>query len=513
MRRSWLASPRGYRRRWLRTDLLAGLTIWSVLVPESFACAQLAGVPPETGLYAMIPALLCHGVFGGPERVPVGPISVTAALSAVIVAPHVGGGAGFVALSAALALVAGCAGLVAGLARLGFAASLIAPPVLRGFTLGLVATVLVGQLPKLLGLPPVSGSVWNRCAWIAGHLGDIGRSSALLGGLALLALRAGRRRLPALPIAFIVVIVAVTVSRLWLLDTRGVEVVDPIDRGLPLPAWPAGIGTADLLELLGPGIAVLIVGLAEGMRSMKGAVPQPNRAVDPNRELVGIGLANLGSGVLSGMVVGGNPPTAAVSVRTRTRLGILVAAALAVLTVLFLAGLYERLPSAVLAALAMAVMIELADPAAARRMYLMWRQRRGRVYERSAAPDCAAAVATSLAVLALGVLPGLLAGLVLSTLLLARRARHCRSVEMQLWPRPDGVLLAQLRTGVCFANAEIFGHTLLHACTPHTRAVELDVARCPVFDTTAAETLVELSAELAWHGVAVRVVDGAPAPS
>lgn len=509
MRRPWLASPRGYRRRWLRTDVLAGLTIWAALVPESFACAEIAGVPPVAGLYAMLPALLCYALLGGSDRVPVGPISVTAALSAVIVAPHASGGGRFVALSAALALVAGCAGVVAGLARLGFAASLISPPVLRGFTVGLVLTVVVGQLPKLLGLPAISGSVWQRGEWVAGHLRDVGAPAAILGGVTLIVVFAGRRWAPAVPVACVVVTIGVAVSRLFLLDTRGVEVVDPIDRGLPRPAWPTGVGLTDLLELLGPAVAVLVVGLAEGMRSAKTAEPLRDREIDPNRELVGIGLANLGAGVLSGMVVGGNPPTTAVAARSRTRFSVLVAAALVVVTVLFLTGMYDRLPGTVLAAIAVAVVIELADVPGLRRLYRVWRQRRGRVYERAATVDCGAAVATLLAVLTLGVLPGLLVGLVISALLLACRARRCRSVALGLWPLPAGVLLARMESGVCFANAGLLRQLVGQACTPHTRMVVLDASSCPVFDTTAAETLGDLGDELAWRGIGLSVVTNA----
>ncbi|MGW4249202.1 SulP family inorganic anion transporter, partial [Nocardia sp. NPDC004722] len=354
MRGSWLASPRGYRRAWLGADVLAGVVIWALLVPESFACAQIAGVPPESGLYAMIPALLCYALLGRTNHVPVGPISVTAALSAAIVAPHVSGGGRFLALSAALALVAGCAGVLAGLARLGFAAALIAPPVLRGFTVGLVLTVLIGQLPTLLGLPDIVGGTWARCAWIAAHLHDIAWPSALFGIVALLAVLVGRRRFPTLPIAFAVVVAAVAVSRLWSFDTHGGQVVDPIDRGLPRPGWPSGIGTLDLLGLVGPALAVVVVGLAEGVHGAEAALPQRHREVDPNLELVGLGLANLGSGALSGMVVGGHAPTAAPT-GARTRLGVLVAAVLAVITVLLPGGLFERLPRPVLAAVAMAV--------------------------------------------------------------------------------------------------------------------------------------------------------------
>ncbi|MEU2940888.1 SulP family inorganic anion transporter [Nocardiopsis alba] len=153
---------RGYRRRWLRGDVIAGLTVWAVLVPESIAYATIAGVPPIIGLYAAPAALILYALLGSSRQLVVGPMSSTALLSAAVVASVVGGGGDPVATTAALALVAGVIALVAGLLRLGFVASFISEPVLKGFVIGLALTIIVGQLPKLTGTDGGDGEFLGR---------------------------------------------------------------------------------------------------------------------------------------------------------------------------------------------------------------------------------------------------------------------------------------------------------------------------------------------------------------
>ena len=158
--RNWpvFGSLQGYRRAWIRADVVAGLTVWAVLVPEALAYATIAGVPPVVGLYAAIPSLVLYAAAGSSRHLVVGPMSATAALSAATVAPFAGGDSAlYVALTAALAVVTGIAGLLAGLLRLGFIASFISEPVLKGFIVGLALTIMIGQVPKFFGVPKSEG--------------------------------------------------------------------------------------------------------------------------------------------------------------------------------------------------------------------------------------------------------------------------------------------------------------------------------------------------------------------
>ena len=155
----------GYRPLWIRADVIAGLTVWAVLVPEALAYATIAGVPPVVGLYAAIPSLVLYAAAGSSRHLVVGPMSATAALSAASVAPFAGGDqTQFIALTAALAIVTGILGLLAGLLRLGFIASFISEPVLKGFIVGLALTIVIGQVPKLFGIPKSVGDFFQQ-AW------------------------------------------------------------------------------------------------------------------------------------------------------------------------------------------------------------------------------------------------------------------------------------------------------------------------------------------------------------
>ena len=169
MARRWpgFGSLQGYQGAWLRPDVIAGLTVWAVLVPESLAYASVAGVPPVVGLYAAAPALIFYALLGSSRHLIVGPMSATAALSAAIIMPLAhGDSARYVALSTALAICTGVAGVLAALLRLGFVASFISEPVLKGFIVGLALTIIIGQVPKLLGVEKTPGNffeqLWGR---------------------------------------------------------------------------------------------------------------------------------------------------------------------------------------------------------------------------------------------------------------------------------------------------------------------------------------------------------------
>src|SRR4051812_42240670 len=199
-----------YRREWLRGDLIAGLTVWAVLVPEALAYATIAGVSPVVGLYAAPGALILYAAFGSSRHLVTGPMAATAALSAAAVGDLAAGGSNeFVELTVTLALVVGIMALVAGLLRLGFLASFISEPVLKGFIVGLALTIIVGQVPKLLGVPKTEGAFFEQLWGLLGHLGDID-GGTLLVGAASLALAIGlREAAPAVPGSLVAVLLGI----------------------------------------------------------------------------------------------------------------------------------------------------------------------------------------------------------------------------------------------------------------------------------------------------------------
>ncbi|MEV0355693.1 SulP family inorganic anion transporter [Nocardia sp. NPDC050697] len=511
----------GYRRSWLRPDLMAGITVWAVLVPEALAYAGIAGVDPVVGLYAAVPALLLYAAVGSSRHLVVGPMSATAALSAAIVAPIAGGDpARYLALTTAVALATGAVAVLAGLARLGFVAAFISEPVLKGFIVGLALTILIGQVPALLGIDGGHGNFFEKAAAVLGDLGELHAATAVLGGLSLAAVLALRRWLPRVPGSLLVVLAGI-VAATWLeLPGRGVEVVGHIDPGLPAPGLPQGLAVHDYLELLGPALGVVLIGFAEGLGAAKTYAARAGYRVDPNRELTGLGAANLGAGLCAGMVVNGSLSKTAVngSAGARSQASGLVVAVLTVLTLLFLTGLFQNLPETVLAAVVIAAVLELIDFPALAGFYRIWTRRLGALYGPAARVDFLAAAAALAGVLIFDTLPGLLIGVGVSVLLLLYRASrpHVATLARHdaLWldrarhpelPAPADAVVVRVEAGLFFANADWVADHIRALVTDRTRVVVLDAETSPFIDVTAARMLTELSAGLRRQGVALRV--------
>jgi sulfate permease, SulP family len=222
----WLTS---YRRGYLRPDALAGLTVWSIVVPQAVAYAQIAGLPPQAGLLAAPGALIGYALLGTSRSLVVGATSSTAALSAATVGSLAhGDAAAFAALSAALALVVAGVFALAGLMRFGGVADLISKPILTGFLFGLGLTIAVGQLPKLLGVPGGSGNFFPKLFDLIGDLGDTSGATLAVGAASVAALLLLRSRAPSLPSSLIVLVAAIAVSAAVGLSDHGVAVVGHI---------------------------------------------------------------------------------------------------------------------------------------------------------------------------------------------------------------------------------------------------------------------------------------------
>ncbi|WP_280232909.1 SulP family inorganic anion transporter [Nocardia cyriacigeorgica] len=513
--RPWpvFGSLQHYQRGWLRADVVAGLTVWAVLVPEALAYATIAGVPPVVGLYAAIPALVLYALAGSSRHLVVGPMSATAALSAAIIAPLAAGdGGNYVALSTALALATGIVGLIAGLIRLGFIASFISEPVLKGFIVGLALTIIIGQVPKLLGIDKTPGNFFEQAFGILRHLGDTQWRTLLIGALSLVIVLGLKRWLPLVPGSLLAVLLGIGAVTAFGLDEHGVEIVGPIDSGLPTVGMPDGIGIGELIDLLGPAVGVLLIGFAEGLGAAKTYAAKAGYTIDPNRELLGLGAANVGSGLGAGMVVNGSLSKTAVngSAGAKTQVSGLVVAVLVIVTLLLLTGLFENLPEATLAGVVIAAVIELVDIEALRRLYRVWTARLGSIYGHAARADFTAAIAAMAGVLIFDTLPGLLIGIGVSMLLLLYRASqpHVAALAKQgaLWvdtgrhpeleQRPD-LLVVRVEAGLFFANADFVEQQIASRCTDRTRLVILDAETSPFVDVSAASMLAELRDRLA----------------
>jgi sulfate permease, SulP family len=518
------SSLAGYRRGWLQGDGMAGLTVWAMLIPQALAYATIAGVSPVVGLYATPAALVLYAAFGSSRHLIVGPMSATAALSAAAVAELATQGSDrFAALTVTLAITTGIIGVIAGLARLGFVANFISEPVLKGFIIGLALTIIVGQLPKLFGIPKGSGDFFEQLWHLLGQL-DQTSGLTLLLGLVSLALILGLRRVaPMVPGSLVAVVFGILVVQLFGLDRHGAAIVGNIQPGLP-PLGLPDVATVDYLKLAPAAVGILLVGFAEGLGAAKTYAARQHSEVDTNRELLGVGAANLGAGLSSGMVVSGSLSKTAVNgaAGARTQLSGLVVAALTVVTLLTLTGLFQRLPQATLAAVVIAAVIELIDLPALAALYQVYTRRLGRYYGVAARPDFIAAVAALLGVLIFDTLPGLFIGIAISLLLLIYRASHphiavlgkvpgTRGQYGDLERHPDnqqlpGIVILRVESGLFFANADAVRQRVrAHAAQAGTKVIVLDAATAPSIDVTAVHMLAELTQSLEREGVRLLV--------
>jgi len=415
---------RAYDRSWLRGDVLAGLTVWAVLVPEALAYASIAGISPVIGLYAAPGALILYAALGSSRHLVVGPMAATAALSAAAVGELAAGGSdAFVQLTITLALVVGILSLAAGLLRLGFLASFISEPVFKGFIIGLALTIMVGQLPKLFGVEKIEGDFFEQLWGLLGELESTSGLTLLVGTASLVLVMGLRRVAPRAPASLVAVLAGIVAVALFDLDAHGVAIVGPVESGLPSLGLP-DVAAQSYLDLSAAAVGVMLIGFAEGLAAAKTFAAADHYEIDADRELIGVGAANLGAGLSSGMVVGGSLSKTAVNgaAGAHSQLSGLVVAGLTIVTLVFLTALFEDLPEATLAAIVIAAVIDLVDVAALLRLYRFHTSGAARVYAVAARPDFVAALAALVGVLVFDTLPGLFIGIGVSMVLLLYRA-------------------------------------------------------------------------------------------
>jgi high affinity sulfate transporter 1 len=503
----WL---RSYDRGWLSADVVAGVVIWSVVTPQAVAYAQIAGLPPEAGLMAAPVAMAAYAFLGTSRQLVVSATTATSAVSAATVGVLAGGDvARFAALSAAFALVVGVVLALGGWLRFGAVADLVSKPVMTGFLFGLGLVIALAQVPSLLGVAPGEGNFFPALVDVLGEAGELHGLTLAVGAASVAVLVLGRRFVPALPTTLLVLVVAIAVSGLAGFADRGVDVVGEIPRALPDPAVPR-LSADDFLALIAPALGVLVLS-AEAVGVARGLAVKHGYRVDPNRDLMAMGAANVLCGLSSGFVQsGGASQTAAADgAGGRSQLASLVAAGLLLLTGAFLAPLFENLPQATLAAIVVVAVAGFFDVAELRR-YVRVR--------RSAVVFSALALA---GVLVLGVLQGLIVAAGLSLVYVVRRlsrptvARLVRDPATGVWGHVDrhpdwqaaeGVVVIRCYSPLMYPNATaVKDHVLALAAAFPAHAVVLDLGATGDLDVQSADTVGELAGELGRQGVELRL--------
>lgn len=398
---SWLP---GYRRAWLARDVVAGVTVVALLVPEGMAYAQIAGLPPHTAFYAAPIGLLMYAMFGTSRQLVVAVSAAVATVSHTAVSAHAEPGTPeFVILTSALALLAGAVSVLAGLCRLGGIARLVSTSVMAGFVAGLSFIVAIRQVPKLLGVPSSDGNFWMRLYDVTRHLGGFHPATALVaaGCLALLALL--ERRLRRVPAALVVLIVAIVVSRLAGLEAIGVHVVGPLPTGLA-PLRVPDVNWLAYLGLLPVAVGLALFTFAEALGPAHAIAARHEYGIDLSQELVALGAANAGAGLFQAFPIGASLSKSAACDRAngQTQVAGLVAAAVTAMVAVFAAPLLYHVPQAALAAIVVVAVAGMVNVSYVRPLYAARRQ------------DFALAVLTFLGVLTLRPLWGLAVAVVAS---------------------------------------------------------------------------------------------------
>ncbi|MGK5113924.1 MULTISPECIES: SulP family inorganic anion transporter [unclassified Geodermatophilus] len=502
---------RGYRRSWLVKDLVAGVVLTALLVPQGMAYAELAGLPPITGLYTTITCLLGYAVFGPSRILVLGPDSSLGPMIAATILPLVaaGGDPGrAVALASMLALMVGIVMVAAGWAGLGFVADLLSRPTMIGYMNGLALTILVGQLPKLLGFSVDADGLLGEIAGFARGVtqGDVVPAAAAVGLGGVVVILAFQRWWPRVPAVLVMVVLAIAFTNLLDLEQHGVDLVGVLPQGFP-PLTVPDVAWSDLVPLAGGAVAIALVALADTISTASSFAERTGQDVRGNQEMIGIGTANLAAGLFQGFPVSTSGSRTAVAERAgaRSQLTGVTGAALILLMILLLPGLFRNLPQAALAAVVITACLSLADlPGTAR----LWHQRK---------VEFSLSIIAFAGVALLGVLPGIVIAVGLSILNVFRRAWRPYQTTLGLvdgvagyhdvrsYPqarRLPGLVIYRFDAPLLFANAKTFRDECrtLSRGEPPPRWIVVAAEPITDVDTTAADMLFDLDRLLDENG-------------
>ncbi|MGW1955864.1 SulP family inorganic anion transporter [Streptomyces sp. NPDC001920] len=500
----------GYRRSWLRGDVLAGVTVAAYLVPQVMAYAGVAGLPPVAGLWAILPALALYALLGSSRLLSVGPESTTALMTATVVGPLAAGDpARYATLAATLAIAVGLLCVLAWAARLGFVADLLSRPVLIGYMAGVALIMIVDQLPKLTGVPTTGSAFFAQLWSFVRHLSHVHMATALLAMVALGVLFTVARFCRAVPGPLLVVVFATAAVSLFDVDDQyGIKVIGDVPSGLPAVALP---DLTELPHLILPALGLLLVGYTDFILTARAFTTRDDKGpgLDANQEFLALGAANLGAGTLHGFPVSSSASRTALasSAGGHSQAYALVAGSAVLAVLLFLSPLLSRTPTAVLGALVVYAAVRMIDLTGFRRLASFRRR------ELLLALGCLAGVLT------LDILYGVLVAVGLSVAeLLTRVARPHDAVEglvpgvagmhdIDDYPQArtiPGLLVYRYDSPLFFANAEDFRRRALAAVDEQTEPVRWFVLNTEAnveVDITALDSVDELRRELAHRGI------------
>ena len=502
----WLT---GYEKSYLRPDLVAGITLAAYAIPVSLAYASLAGLPPQAGLYCYLAGGIVYAIFCTSKQVAVGPTSaISILIGSAIGAMAAGDAAHQWQLAMFTAILAGVIGVIAWMLKLGGIVSFVSATILSGFKVGAGLVIATTQLPKLFGISSGGSDFFTRIIELVRHLGDIHMPSLAIGLGCLALLYLGERFLPGRPVALGVVILSIVVMHLTPLEAMSVKIVGLIPSGLPQIGWPDA-RLRDTDGLLGLALACFLLSYIESISVARTFSLKHHYPIDPNQELLAIGVANFASGMASGYPLAGGMSQSAVNEKAgaRTPLALIFASFSIGIVLLFLTGLMSKLPQPVLAAVVLMAVKDLI------------RFKELRHYQRVSKLEFNVAMAAVVGVLLFGILKGILLAAIFSILLLLKQASRPRIAvlgrfpgtnrfgEISRYPEAEltpGVMALRVEAAFLYFNSQNILEEIVRLAgeqqPPVTRVV-LDLSTSPNVDLAGARMLSELHDRLDESGV------------
>jgi high affinity sulfate transporter 1 len=495
-------------------DVTAGVVLTTLLVPQGMAYAELAGLPPITGLYTSILCLLGYAVFGPSRILVLGPDSSLGPMIAATILPLIASGGDqkrAIALASMLALMVGAVMIVGAFAKIGFIANLLSKPTMIGYLNGLALTILVGQLPKLFGFKVSSEDFLGDVTGFVEGLADgktVGAAAAV-GITGIVVILVLQRWLPKVPAVLFTVVLSIAAAALFDLGTHGVSLVGDLPQGFPPLAVP-DVRLSDVAPLVGGALGIALVSLADTISTASAFAARTGQEIRGNQEMAGIGAANVAAGFFQGFPVSTSGSRTAVAERAgaKTQLTGVVGAVLITLMIVLVPGLFRNLPQPTLAAVVITAALSLAD---IRGTIRLWHQRK---------LEFLLSIAAFLGVALLGVLPGIAIAVGLSILNVFRRAWWPYDTvlgrvdglegyhDVRSYPearRLPGLVIYRFDAPLFFANAKTFRDEIRRFARADPKPSWIVIAAEPMtdVDTTASDVLEDLDEELNQEGISL----------
>lgn len=507
----WLPT---YTKILFRADLIAGLTLTAFAVPELMAFAQLAGLPPEYGLYAGIVAPLVYCLFGTIRHMNIGPSSSEAILTAAMLGLLTGiSPSRYAALAALTVLMAGSLAIIARIFRLGFMVNLISETVLKGFLAGVGTVIIGGQLFKIFGIPTTHGAFFDQMSYLVHSMSLANIPTLLISIISIGFLFSIGRRYPRIPSALIIVILSILLMSVTNLASQGVKVVGKIPSGLPALVFPT-LSFTDIQLLFPLAFAIFLLSYVEGMSIGADLSRKYRYKIDSNQELLALGATSIATSLFQGFPVAGSFSRTALNEATgaMTQITGVVAAVLTGIVALFLTGLFSSMPEAIIGSLILVAVTRLIDIPSLLRIAKISRD------------EFVIALATFLGVLLFGILSGVFIGVILSILDILYRVTSPRIAVLGKVPgtrhyadrirHPEnesmpGILIIRVDAPLIFANAEMVKERveILIAADPSIRLVIIDMSTSPIIDVSASDMIVNLCDDLRTIGIVVKIAE------